>query len=134
VKVVRQVPVPVAERFMMDQVKIEDTFAEAFPMCGTRLIITAADCELADIAAGEFCGNASSVIGCDAEAGIEGTVASADTHAERVSLDKTRSPCEPRPTDKPMKKNIVSTINIINVPNTHPDLFFMSVFPLLTEV
>ena len=64
---------------MMDQVKIEDTFAEAFPMCGTRLIITAADCELADIAAGEFCGNASSVIGCDAEAGIEGTVASADT-------------------------------------------------------
>ncbi|MGB1814497.1 MAG: formylmethanofuran--tetrahydromethanopterin N-formyltransferase [Rubripirellula sp.] len=64
---------------MMDQVKIEDTFAEAFPMCGTRLIITAADSELADIAAGEFCGNASSVIGCDAEAGIEGTVASADT-------------------------------------------------------
>ena len=50
---------------------IEDTFAEAFPMRATRLIITAIDQSLADIAAGEFCGNASSVIGCDTEAGIE---------------------------------------------------------------
>ncbi|MGI9473405.1 MAG: formylmethanofuran--tetrahydromethanopterin N-formyltransferase [Rubripirellula sp.] len=59
---------------MSDQVTIDDTFAEAFPMRGTRLIITAIDQELADIAAGEFCGNASSVIGCDAEAGIESLV------------------------------------------------------------
>ena len=51
--------------------KIDDTFAEAFPMVGTRLIITAIDLELATIAALEFCGNASSVIGCDCEAGIE---------------------------------------------------------------
>lgn len=51
--------------------KIDDTFAEAFPMVGTRLIITALDLELAYLAAMEFCGNASSVIGCDAEAGIE---------------------------------------------------------------
>ena len=40
-------------------------------MVGTRLIITAIDLELAYIAASEFCGNASSVIGCDCEAGIE---------------------------------------------------------------
>lgn len=59
---------------MSDQVTIDDTFAEAFPMRGTRLIITAIDQELADIAAGEFCGNASSVIGCDAEVGIESLV------------------------------------------------------------
>ena len=64
---------------MTNQVKIEDTFAEAFPMRGTRLIITAADAELVGIAAGEFCGNASSVIGCDAEVGIEGPVSSEDT-------------------------------------------------------
>ena len=38
---------------MTNQVKIEDTFAEAFPMRGTRLVITAADAELAGIAAGE---------------------------------------------------------------------------------
>ncbi len=50
---------------------IDDTFAEAFPMRATRLIITAVDHELAEIAAREFCGNASSVIGCDAEVGIE---------------------------------------------------------------
>ena len=49
---------------------VEDTFAEAFPMAGARVIITADDQELATIAATEFCGNASSVIGCDAEAGI----------------------------------------------------------------
>ena len=64
---------------MTDQVTIDDTFAEAFPMRGTRLIITAADAELAGIAAGEFCGNASSVIGCDTEAGIEGLVSSEET-------------------------------------------------------
>ena len=40
-------------------------------MTGTRLIITALDLDLATMAAMEFCGNASSVIGCDCEAGIE---------------------------------------------------------------
>ena len=49
---------------------IEDSFAEAFPMAATRLVITADDAELAGIAAEAFCGNASSVIGCDLEAGI----------------------------------------------------------------
>lgn len=51
--------------------QIDDTFAEAFPMVGTRVIITALDIDLAIMGAMEFCGNASSVIGCDAEAGIE---------------------------------------------------------------
>lgn len=55
----------------MSRPVIDDTFAEAFPMVGTRLIITAIDLEMAYLAASEFCGNASSVIGCDAEAGIE---------------------------------------------------------------
>ncbi len=48
-------------------------------MVGTRLIITAIDAPLAEIAAREFCGNASSVIGCDAEVGIERTLADAET-------------------------------------------------------
>lgn len=52
-------------------VQIDDTFAEAFPMSATRLILTAYDAELAMIAAQSFCGHASSVIGCNAEAGIE---------------------------------------------------------------
>lgn len=59
---------------MPDPPKIDDTFAEAFPMRATRLIFTAVDLELAEIAARAFCGNASSVIGCDAEAGIETTL------------------------------------------------------------
>lgn len=50
---------------------VDDTFAEAFPMRATRIIVTAIDEELVRIAAAEFCGNASSVIGCDAEAGVE---------------------------------------------------------------
>ncbi len=64
---------------MPDTPTIDDTFAEAFPMRATRLIITAVDEELAEIAAREFCGNASSVIGCDTEAGIEGNVPADET-------------------------------------------------------
>lgn len=64
---------------MTQSAKIDDTFAEAFPMVGTRLIITAVDQPLAKIAAQEFCGNASSVIGCDAEVGIETNVPAEET-------------------------------------------------------
>lgn len=55
----------------LNEVRVEDTFAEAFPVVGTRLIITAATIELARIAATEVSGYASSVIACDAEADIE---------------------------------------------------------------
>jgi formylmethanofuran--tetrahydromethanopterin N-formyltransferase len=58
---------------------IDDTFAEAFPMTATRIIITALDQELANIAAQAFCGNASSVIGCDVEAGIEKSIDAGET-------------------------------------------------------
>lgn len=58
---------------------IDDTFAEAFPMAATRVIITAVDAELASSAAREFAGNASSVIGCDCEAGIERALAKSET-------------------------------------------------------
>src|SRR6516162_8061635 len=52
-------------------VAIEDTFAEAFPMTAARLIVTAATAAWAETAAVEVTGYAASVIGCDAEAGIE---------------------------------------------------------------
>jgi formylmethanofuran--tetrahydromethanopterin N-formyltransferase len=52
-------------------VEIEDTFAEAFPMTAARLLITAESAEWAAIAGQVTTGYASSVIGCDAEAGIE---------------------------------------------------------------
>ncbi len=50
---------------------IEDTFAEAFPMTAARLLVTAETREWANVAAREATGYAASVIGCDAEAGIE---------------------------------------------------------------
>ncbi len=55
-------------------VEIEDTFAEAFPMTATRLIITAADRFWARRAAEAMTGFATSVIGCGCEAGIEAEV------------------------------------------------------------
>ncbi|MCA9057153.1 MAG: formylmethanofuran--tetrahydromethanopterin N-formyltransferase [Planctomycetaceae bacterium] len=50
---------------------IDDTFAEAFGMTAARVIITAFDQELASEAAAQAAGHASSVIGCNCEAGIE---------------------------------------------------------------
>jgi formylmethanofuran--tetrahydromethanopterin N-formyltransferase len=52
-------------------VDIVDTFAEAFPMTAARLIITAETPAWAQTAAQVTTGYASSVIGCDVEAGIE---------------------------------------------------------------
>jgi formylmethanofuran--tetrahydromethanopterin N-formyltransferase len=52
-------------------VEIEDTFAEAFKMWGTRLIVTAINRKWALQAATTMTGFATSVIGCKCEAGIE---------------------------------------------------------------
>jgi formylmethanofuran--tetrahydromethanopterin N-formyltransferase len=51
--------------------EIVDTFAEGFTMWYARLIITAIDQFWLDAGLREFCGFATSVIGCNAEAGIE---------------------------------------------------------------
>jgi formylmethanofuran--tetrahydromethanopterin N-formyltransferase len=51
---------------------IEDTYAEAFTMRAARLVITAASERWATIAARTLTGFATSVIGCDCEAGVEG--------------------------------------------------------------
>lgn len=55
----------------IEGVRIRNTYAEAFPMHGCRVIVTAAETYWVDVAAREATGYASSVIGCDAEAGIE---------------------------------------------------------------
>jgi formylmethanofuran--tetrahydromethanopterin N-formyltransferase len=52
-------------------VLIDDSFAEAFPMKATRLLITAHSLEWAQHAAVAATGLATSVIGCGCEAGIE---------------------------------------------------------------
>jgi formylmethanofuran--tetrahydromethanopterin N-formyltransferase len=63
----------------LNGVPIEDTFAEAFPMTAARLIVTAATSEWALTAGREATGYAASVIGCDAEAGIERTLSGGET-------------------------------------------------------
>ena len=60
-------------------VEIVDTFAEAFPIKATRLIITADSLRWATTAATVMCGNATSVIACDVEAAIERSMAIAET-------------------------------------------------------
>jgi formylmethanofuran--tetrahydromethanopterin N-formyltransferase len=55
----------------INRVEIEDTFAEAFPMTACRVIVTAVDDYWLRTAATVATGYASSVIGCDCEAGIE---------------------------------------------------------------
>src|SRR5690606_26242997 len=56
---------------LLNGVPIADTFAEAFPMTGARLILTADSPRWAEVAGREMSGYASSVIACDAEAAIE---------------------------------------------------------------
>jgi len=60
-------------------VTIDDTFAEAFPMRATRLVITARNAKWARHAAQALTGFASSVIACGCEAGIERELAPAET-------------------------------------------------------
>lgn len=70
---------PTASNLECHGVPVADTFAEAFPIVGTRLIITAIRSEWARIAASEFCGYATSVIACDTEAAIERELGSDET-------------------------------------------------------
>ena len=60
-------------------IEIENTFAEAFPMKASRLIITALDINWAKQAAQSFCGFATSVIACGCEAGIESELSQKET-------------------------------------------------------
>jgi formylmethanofuran--tetrahydromethanopterin N-formyltransferase len=58
----------------INDVEIEDTFAEAFGMWAARVIVTAVNHKWAREAAMQMTGFATSVIACGCEAGIEGDV------------------------------------------------------------
>jgi formylmethanofuran--tetrahydromethanopterin N-formyltransferase len=64
---------------IVNGVRIDDTFAEAFGMTGTRLVITADTADWARRAAESMTGFATSVIGCGVEAGIESALEPAAT-------------------------------------------------------
>ncbi|GJD52068.1 Formyltransferase/hydrolase complex subunit D [Methylobacterium crusticola] len=60
-------------------IRVEDTFAEAFDMAGTALVLTAETAPWAMIAATTMTGFATSVIGCGAEAGIDAVLSPDET-------------------------------------------------------
>jgi formylmethanofuran--tetrahydromethanopterin N-formyltransferase len=64
---------------IVNGVRVDDTFAEAFPMRATALIITAGSPEWARQAAVTMTGFATSVIGCGCEAGIDRALGSKET-------------------------------------------------------
>jgi formylmethanofuran--tetrahydromethanopterin N-formyltransferase len=64
---------------ILNGVRIDDTFAEAFPMKATRLVITAHNTTWAMHAAVAATGFATSVIACGCEAGIERALGAPET-------------------------------------------------------
>jgi formylmethanofuran--tetrahydromethanopterin N-formyltransferase len=70
----------------IDDVPIRDTFAEAFPMTAARLVVTAETPAWALTAGQTATGYAASVIGCDAEAGIERTLSPDETPDGRPGI------------------------------------------------
>jgi formylmethanofuran--tetrahydromethanopterin N-formyltransferase len=70
----------------INNILIEDTFAEAFPMTATRVIVTAETPDWARTAGTVVTGYASSVIGCDAEAGIERSLSDSETPDGRPGI------------------------------------------------
>lgn len=64
---------------LLNGIQIDDTFAEAFNMRGTRVIITGQNHKWAYHAANAMTGFATSVIGCGVEAGIERELSAEET-------------------------------------------------------
>ena len=67
-------------------VTVDDTFAEAFPMKATRIVVTAHTIEWARQAAQSATGFATSVIGCGCEAGIEREIDASETPDGRPGI------------------------------------------------
>jgi formylmethanofuran--tetrahydromethanopterin N-formyltransferase len=67
-------------------VPIEDTFAEAFPMTACRVVVTAETAAWVQTAAQMTTGYAASVIGCDAEAGVERYLGPDETPDDRPGV------------------------------------------------
>jgi formylmethanofuran--tetrahydromethanopterin N-formyltransferase len=70
----------------INDIPIADTFAEAFPMTAARVVVTAETPAWAQTAGRVATGYGASVIGCDAEAGIERVLLDADTPDSRPGV------------------------------------------------
>jgi formylmethanofuran--tetrahydromethanopterin N-formyltransferase len=70
----------------LNGIRVADTFAEAFDMAATGIVITAETARWAEIAAMTVTGFATSVIGCGVEAGIDAEVPPGETPDGRPGL------------------------------------------------
>jgi formylmethanofuran--tetrahydromethanopterin N-formyltransferase len=75
-----------AAAMILNGVAIDDTFAEAFGMRATRILVTALNLKWAYHAARAVTGFATSVIGCGCEAGIERELSAEETPDGRPGL------------------------------------------------
>jgi formylmethanofuran--tetrahydromethanopterin N-formyltransferase len=64
---------------LIGSTQVVDTFAEAFRLRFVRLVVTAHDAHWLDAAVRATCGYGTSVIGCDAEIGVERHLPAAET-------------------------------------------------------
>lgn len=95
---------------------IAETFAEAFPIVGTRLIVTADSLEWARCAGQEATGNATSVIACDTEAAIEQELPPEETPDGRPGVSLLIFAFS----EKLLQKGVVNRVgqNILTCPTT----------------
>jgi formylmethanofuran--tetrahydromethanopterin N-formyltransferase len=70
----------------LNGIAVDDTFAEAFDMAATAIVVTAETEHWARVAATVFTGFATSVIGCGVEAGIDTTIAPEGTPDGRPGI------------------------------------------------
>jgi len=91
-------------------IEIEDTFAEAFTMYGTRVIVTADTEKWADTAAREAAGFATSIIECGIEAGIEKKLSPEETLDGRPGVSLLFFTMKEKSLLKEMRKRIGQTI------------------------
>lgn len=87
-------------------VEIEDTFSEAFSMRATRVIITAINYKWARHAAETMTGFATSVIGCNVEAGIEKIVGNHETPDGRPGISVLLFATDKKTLEKQLQKRI----------------------------
>jgi formylmethanofuran--tetrahydromethanopterin N-formyltransferase len=70
----------------LNGIRVADTFAEAFDMAATGIVVTAETARWAEIAAVVMTGFATSVIGCGVEAGIDASVPGSETPDGRPGM------------------------------------------------
>jgi len=91
---------------IVNGVEIEDTFAEAFGMTATRLLITADAANWAATAAASLTGFATSVIACGCEAGIERLLAPEETPDGRPGVSVLMFGMSPKDLQKQVRDRV----------------------------